>query len=46
MDKYRYGNVIQVCDLNKDFLQLEHGDKTIIGDRGASLSGGQKARIT
>lgn len=34
------------CALVTDFEQLPNGDKTIIGDRGASLSGGQKARIS
>lgn len=34
------------CALLTDFEQLPNGDKTIIGDRGASLSGGQKARIS
>jgi len=28
-----------------DFKQLPHGDMTIVGDRGVSLSGGQKARV-
>ncbi|CAG9814463.1 unnamed protein product [Phaedon cochleariae] len=44
-DKKRYLDVIQVCALEKDFQQFENGDLTIVGDRGASLSGGQKARI-
>lgn len=29
----------------RDFKQLAYGDMTIIGERGASLSGGQRARI-
>lgn len=28
-----------------DFKQLAHGDQTLVGDRGVSLSGGQKARV-
>lgn len=31
--------------MEKDFKQFPDGDQTIVGDRGASLSGGQKARI-
>lgn len=34
-----------MCALTKDFQQLPQGDMTIIGDRGASLSGGQRARV-
>ncbi|VVC46074.1 ABC transporter type 1, transmembrane domain,ABC transporter-like,P-loop containing nucleoside triphosphate [Cinara cedri] len=45
MDKERYQKVIQVCALNTDFEQFPHGDRTIIGERGVSLSGGQKSRI-
>lgn len=45
MDRERYDMVVKACALLKDFEQLESGDKTIIGERGASLSGGQKARI-
>ncbi|VEN35015.1 unnamed protein product [Callosobruchus maculatus] len=44
-DKHRYNEVVRACALEKDFKQFPHGDQTIVGDRGASLSGGQKARI-
>lgn len=44
-NKSRYTKVIRACALEKDFAQFPHGDLTIVGDRGASLSGGQKARI-
>ncbi|XP_055304324.1 ATP-binding cassette subfamily C member 4-like [Sitodiplosis mosellana] len=44
-DRDRYDDVIRTCALAKDFEQLENGDRTIVGDRGASLSGGQKARL-
>lgn len=37
--------VIRVCALEKDFQQLTYGDRTIVGERGISLSGGQRARI-
>ena len=29
----------------QDFNQFPYGDKTIIGERGVTLSGGQKARL-
>lgn len=41
----RYKQVIKACALEKDFKQFPFGDQTVVGDRGASLSGGQKARI-
>ncbi|XP_014467786.1 PREDICTED: multidrug resistance-associated protein 4-like [Dinoponera quadriceps] len=44
-DKTRYAQVTSVCALTKDFRQLPQGDMTIIGDRGVSLSGGQRARV-
>lgn len=44
-DKTRYQNVINACDLNTDFNNLAYGDNSIVGDRGITLSGGQKARI-
>ncbi|KAK4880096.1 hypothetical protein RN001_008242 [Aquatica leii] len=44
-NKDRYDEVVRVCNLEKDFKQFNDGDLTIVGDRGASLSGGQKARI-
>ncbi|KAG8137613.1 hypothetical protein E2320_004834, partial [Naja naja] len=43
--KEKYEKVLRVCALKKDIEQLEDGDLTIVGDRGATLSGGQKARI-
>lgn len=44
-DRERYNSVVQTCALERDFDQFENGDRTIVGERGASLSGGQKARI-
>ncbi|XP_058040750.1 ATP-binding cassette sub-family C member 4 [Ahaetulla prasina] len=43
--KEKYEKVLRVCALKKDIEQLEDGDLTMVGDRGATLSGGQKARI-
>lgn len=45
-DRQRYENVVKVCALQKDFEQFHEGDRTIVGERGSSLSGGQKARIS
>ncbi|KAI8129034.1 putative multidrug resistance-associated protein lethal(2)03659 [Lucilia cuprina] len=45
-DRKRYRDVTRCCALSTDFEQLQNGDKTIVGERGASLSGGQRARIS
>nr|XP_045582319.1 ATP-binding cassette sub-family C member 4-like isoform X3 [Procambarus clarkii] len=44
-DVKRYNEVIKVCALEEDLELLPHGDMTVVGERGASLSGGQKARV-
>ncbi|XP_034944749.1 multidrug resistance-associated protein 4-like [Chelonus insularis] len=44
-DSARYQEVTKVCSLLHDFKQFPNGDMTIVGERGASLSGGQRARI-
>nr|CAD7399248.1 unnamed protein product [Timema cristinae] len=41
----RYKEVILICALERDLELLPHGDMTVVGDRGVSLSGGQRARI-
>ncbi|XP_017337542.1 multidrug resistance-associated protein 4 isoform X1 [Ictalurus punctatus] len=41
----RYEKVLKACALKKDMEVLREGDLTVIGDRGATLSGGQKARV-
>lgn len=43
--RQRYDAVVKTCALLKDFEQLKNGDLTLIGERGLSLSGGQKARV-
>lgn len=44
-NKERYDAVIKSCSLTTDLEQLPNGDRTVIGERGTSLSGGQKARV-
>lgn len=44
-DEHRYKQVIKVCALERDFLLLPFADLTVVGERGISLSGGQKARV-
>uniref|UniRef100_A0A1Q3F1A4 Putative abc transporter c family member 3 n=2 Tax=Culex tarsalis TaxID=7177 RepID=A0A1Q3F1A4_CULTA len=46
MEKDRYKRVVKTCALERDFQLFANGDKTIVGERGVSLSGGQKARIS
>ncbi|XP_049854957.1 ATP-binding cassette sub-family C member 4-like [Schistocerca gregaria] len=41
----RYREVVRACALTRDFELFPQGDKTIVGERGVSLSGGQRARI-
>lgn len=45
-DAKKYNAVIDVCAMRRDLKQLPFGDKTLVGERGVSLSGGQKARLT
>jgi ABC-type multidrug transport system fused ATPase/permease subunit len=44
-DEKRYNQVLECCALKPDLDALEDGDETEIGERGVSLSGGQKARF-
>lgn len=41
-----YEKTVKACALTEDFAQLPDGDETQVGERGISLSGGQKARLT
>ena len=41
----RYQKILQACSLEKDLQQFSKGDFANIGQRGVSLSGGQRARI-
>ena len=45
MDEEKYNKIISLCELGQDIKLLSGGDMTEIGERGANLSGGQKARL-
>jgi ABC-type multidrug transport system ATPase subunit len=44
-DETRYNATLEACALRPDLELWDLGDETKIGERGISLSGGQKARI-
>ncbi|EEB06300.1 metal resistance protein YCF1 [Schizosaccharomyces japonicus yFS275] len=41
-----YEKTIDACSLRRDFEMFADGDQTEVGEKGISLSGGQKARIS
>lgn len=45
-DPVFYEKTIHACALVEDMKSLPDGDQTEVGERGISLSGGQKARLT
>jgi len=45
-DEKRYKKVIYQCGLSRDLTLFDAGDKTEVGEKGLTLSGGQKARVT
>lgn len=44
-DKKWYNEVVDACALRADFEMLPHADQTEIGERGITVSGGQKQRL-
>ncbi|CAG2238338.1 ABCC4 [Mytilus edulis] len=45
-EQSKYNRILKACALNKDIELMPNGDATLIGDRGVSLSGGQRARVS
>ncbi|XP_039674707.1 multidrug resistance-associated protein 4-like isoform X3 [Perca fluviatilis] len=46
LNPQKYDRVLRACALKRDMDLLPGGDLAIVGDRGANLSGGQKARVS
>lgn len=44
-DAEKYQKVVEACALKPDFALFPNADLTLIGERGVTLSGGQKARV-
>ncbi|KAL9956611.1 hypothetical protein ACROYT_G038110 [Oculina patagonica] len=45
-DGDKYNNVIKSCALTKDIQQFPDSDQAVVGECGAVLSGGQRARVS
>lgn len=45
MQEDRYNEALYSCALDKDVAAMEKGDLTIVGPKGAAMSGGQRCRV-
>ena len=45
-DTDRYNRIIEACSLMEDMQQFPDHDQTVVGECGAVLSGGQRARVS
>ncbi len=45
-DKLKYTRITEACALTEDIQQFPDNDQTVVGERGAVLSGGQQARVS
>ena len=45
-DETKYNRVVEACALTVDIQRFPDYDKTVVGERGQVLSGGQKARVS
>jgi ABC-type multidrug transport system fused ATPase/permease subunit len=46
LDKDRYNATVSACQLGRDFEIIDGGDMSQLGEKGITLSGGQKARVS
>lgn len=46
VDESRYQQVLRACCLEHDILNWPQGDLTVMGEKGVTISGGQKARVS
>ena len=42
----RYNSTIRLCNMQQDIASFQDGSSEIVGDRGTTLSGGQKVRLS
>ena len=45
-DEHKYHKILDICCFDEDLKTWNKGDETLIGERGLTLSGGQKARVS